>query len=96
MLWPVYFEASKSRFRRRRVPARWAAKGVTAEDLLKAAQAAGYKVELDAKAKHPATWFEGSGRVLVFTDERKSLVLRKVAEQLKKLKAEKPEALRRR
>ncbi|MEM0226717.1 MAG: signal recognition particle subunit SRP19/SEC65 family protein [Thermofilaceae archaeon] len=96
VLWPVYFDATKSRSSRRRVPASLAVRGVTPEDLLKAAQAAGYRAELDASAKHPATWFESSGRVLVYTDERKSLVIRKVAEQLKKLKSERPEAARKR
>lgn len=63
---------------------------MTAEEVLRAAQAAGYSAELDGKAKHPAAWFESSGRVLVYTSERKSTVLRRVAEQLKKLKTEVP------
>lgn len=90
MLWPIYFEASRSRSARRRVPLHLAAKGVTAEDVLRAAQAAGYNAELDSKAKHPSAWFESSGRVLVYTSDRKSAVLRKVAEQLKRLKSETP------
>ncbi len=88
MLWPVYFDASRSRSARRRVPLRLAVKGVTAEELLKAAQAAGYKAELDPGARHPAAWFEGSGRVLVHTDEPKSAVLRRVAEQLRRMRGE--------
>lgn len=86
VLWPVYFEASKSRGQGRRVPARLAVASVSAEDLLKAARAAGYEAELDSGAKHPATWFEGSGRVFVTTDEPKTVVIRKVAEQLRKMK----------
>jgi len=88
VLWPVYFEASKSRSGGRRVPAHLAVRGVTAEAVLKAAKAAGYEAELDPNAKHPAYWFESSGRVLVRTDERKTSVLRKVALQLKRMYAE--------
>jgi signal recognition particle subunit SRP19 len=88
VLWPVYFEAGKSRSGGRRVPVHLAVKGVTAEAVLKAAKAAGYDAELDPNAKHPACWFESSGRVLVRTGEKKTVVLRKVALQLKRLYAE--------
>ncbi len=86
VLWPVYFDASRSREQGRRVPARLAVTPVSAEDLLKAARAAGYEAELDSEAKHPATWFESSGRVFVTADEPKTVVIRRVAEQLKKMK----------
>ncbi|MCS7104157.1 MAG: hypothetical protein NZ954_01140 [Thermofilaceae archaeon] len=88
VLWPVYFEAGKSRSKGRRVPVHLAVKGMTAEELLKAARAAGFQADLDSKAKHPSHWFESSGRVLVFTREKKSTVVRKVAVQLKSMKAE--------
>ncbi len=88
ILWPVYFEASKSRSEGRKVPAHLAVKKVTAEAVLKAAKAAGYEAELDPNAKHPACWFESSGRVLVRTNEKKTVVLRKVALQLKRVCAE--------
>jgi signal recognition particle subunit SRP19 len=88
VLWPVYFEAGKSRSEGRRVPAHLAVKGVTAEAILKAAKAAGYEAEFDPNAKHPAHWFDNSGRVLVRTGEKKTVVLRKVALQLKRICAE--------
>jgi len=90
VLWPIYFEATRSRSRRRRVPLSLAVRGVTAEDVLRAAVAAGYRAELDPSSKHPAAWFESSGRVLVYTEERKSVVLRKVGEQLRRLKGAEP------
>lgn len=87
VLWPVYFEASRARSMGRRVPLTLAVKGVTAEELLKAARAAGYNAELDSEAKHPAAWFESSGRVLVRVEEPKALVLRRVAEQLRRMRS---------
>ena len=91
MLWPAYFEASRGRGRGRKVPAHLAVKGVTAEAILKAAKAAGYEAEFDPDAKHPACWFESSGRVLVRTNQRKTEVLRRVALELKRMQ---PQAAR--
>ena len=85
VLWPVYFDANKSRGEGRKVPLHLAVKGVTADLVLKAAKAAGYMAELDPDAKHPATWFESSGRVFVYSDEPKTVILKRVAEQLRKL-----------
>lgn len=91
VLWPVYFEAGKSRSEGRRVPVHLAVKGVTAEAVLKAAKAAGYEAEFDPNAKHPAHWFDSSGRVLVRTSQRKTEVLRRVALELKRMQ---PQAAR--
>lgn len=88
MLWPIYFDADRSRSGGRKVPLHLAVKGVTAEALLKAARAAGYDAVLDPSAKHPASWFESSGRVLVRTSERKSAVLKRVALELKRMSSE--------
>ncbi len=88
VVWPVYFEAGKSRSEGRRVPAHLAVKGVTAEAILKAAKAAGYEAELDPNAKHPACWFESSGRVLVRTSQRKAEVLKRIALELKRMQSQ--------
>lgn len=94
ILWPIYFDANRSRVQGRRVPARLAVTPVSAEDILKAARAAGYEAELDSEAKHPVTWFESSGRIFVTADEPKTIVIRKVAEQLKKMKPTPPKTSR--
>ncbi len=86
VLWPVYFDKAKSRSEGRRVPLELAVEKPTAELIRKAAEKAGYKAELDPNAAHPATWFEYRGRVFVYTNERKTEVLRKVAAQLRALK----------
>ncbi|MEM1508538.1 MAG: signal recognition particle subunit SRP19/SEC65 family protein [Thermofilaceae archaeon] len=94
ILWPIYFDANKSRGQGRRVPTHLAVTPVSAEDVLKAAKAVGYEAELDSEAKHPATWFESSGRIFVAADEPKTTVIRKVAEQLKKTKLSSPRTSR--
>ncbi|RLE87801.1 MAG: signal recognition particle protein Srp19 [Thermoprotei archaeon] len=87
VLWPLYFDARRSREEGRRVPKHLAVEGPSAEEVARAARAAGYQVEVDLEARHPSTWFEGRGRVFVLTDEPKTAVIRKVAVKLRQLRS---------
>jgi signal recognition particle subunit SEC65 len=56
----------------------------TIDDVIAAANAAGFKPEIEREKKHPSTWREISGRILVPKREPKKAILSKIAKSLKK------------
>jgi len=85
VIWPFYFDLNKSCSEGRKVPRNLAIKEPTLEKIVKAARRAGYKVEVDEEAKHPAHWYNEKGRIFVFSSEKKTVIIRKIAEMLRKL-----------
>ncbi|MCD6209200.1 MAG: hypothetical protein DRJ46_00925 [Thermoprotei archaeon] len=85
VIWPFYFDVNKSRSEGRKVPRNLAIKEPTLEKIVKAARKAGYKVEVEEGAKHPAHWYNEKGRIFVFSSEKKTVIIRKIAKMLKKL-----------
>lgn len=85
VVWPFYFDVNKSRSEGRKVPRNLAVKEPTLEKIVKAARKAGYKVKVEEGAKHPAHWYNKKGRIFVFSSEKKTVIIRKIAEMLKKL-----------
>lgn len=89
ILYPVYFDREKSRSEGRRIPLHLAVEKPSTELMAKAATELGYEIEVEPERKHPRAWFEYSGRIAVFTEERKGEVLRKIAERMCLLAARK-------
>jgi signal recognition particle subunit SRP19 len=79
VIWPLYFDAARSRSEGRMVPTSVAISSPTLDQLITAAIKAGYKPEIERDKKHPSNWYESSGRILVPKREPKSAVLRKIA-----------------
>ena len=79
VIWPLYFDAARSRSEGRMVPASVAISSPTLDQLITAAIRAGYKPEIERDKRHPSNWYESSGRILVPKKEPKSAVLRKIA-----------------
>lgn len=83
VLWPTYFEASRSRRDGRRVPQDLAVGNPSASAIRDAAQQLGYDASLDKAARHPSRPWEATGRVLVEEPgTSKEALLREVAEVL--------------
>ena len=84
VIWPIYFDASVSRSKCRRVPLNLAVKNPTAEQIASAARKLGWKVEIES-GSHPAFWWKRTGRIIVKPngDLKKSEVLRQLAYALK-------------
>ncbi len=82
VLWLVYFDKNKSRSEGRRVPKSLAVEKLALKDLENAVKSLNYEYVIEEDKKHPASWFDYQGRILVYTEERKKEVLRKVAEKL--------------
>jgi signal recognition particle subunit SRP19 len=86
VIWPLYFDAARSRSEGRMVPASVAISSPTLDQLITAAIKAGYKPEIERDKKHPSNWYECSGRILVPKREPKSAVLRKIAMSMRSKK----------
>jgi len=79
VIWPLYFDAARSRRDGRMVPASSTVSSPTLDQLITAAIKAGYKPEIERDKKHPSNWYETSGRILVPKSGPKSAILRKIA-----------------
>jgi signal recognition particle subunit SEC65 len=83
VIWPIYFDSTKTRSKGRMVRAADSVASPTIEDVLAAALKAGFKPEIEKEKKHPGTWRESSGRILVPKREPKMAILKKIARSLK-------------
>lgn len=83
VVWPIYFDSTRSRSEGRMVSAYEGIKEPTLDDIITAALKAGFKPEIEREKKHPKTWHESSGRVLIPKKGPKSAALKKIARSLK-------------
>jgi signal recognition particle subunit SRP19 len=83
VIWPIYFDSTKTRSEGRMVSAVDSVASPTIDDIIAAALKAGFKPEMEKEKKHPATWRESSGRILVPKREPKTVILKKIARSLK-------------
>jgi len=83
VIWPVYFDSSRTRSEGRAVSEEKAVNSPSLEDLISAARKAGFRPEIEREKKHPSQWYEGSGRILIYKAAPKSAILRKLSQALK-------------
>lgn len=83
VVWPLYFEAARSRSEGRMIPLHDAVKEPTIDDVISAALRSGLKPEIEREKKHPKTWADASGRILVQKSQPKSEILRRISKNLK-------------
>jgi signal recognition particle subunit SRP19 len=84
IVWVQYFNRELTRSEGRRVPARLAVKGPTAEDVLRAAARLGWEAKkLDLR--YPSQWWKPGSAVLVKPERqlKKSEVVRLLAERMR-------------
>lgn len=79
VIWPSYLEGSLSRRDGRRVPKTLARRGVTAEDVYRAAQELGLNPELKRDAANPRIPWRRVGLVLVDGRMPKTRLLKELA-----------------
>ncbi|MEM3006280.1 MAG: signal recognition particle subunit SRP19/SEC65 family protein, partial [Candidatus Bathyarchaeia archaeon] len=79
VIWPSYLEASLPRGDGRRVPRAIAKRGVTAEDVYRAAQELGLNPELNRSAAHPRIPWRKTGLVMVDKKMPKTSLLKELA-----------------
>jgi signal recognition particle subunit SRP19 len=85
VIWPIYFDASRSRIEGRMVSLQDAVHEPDLDMVITAALKSGFKPEIERDRRHPKTWHqeEASGRVLIAKKGPKSAVLKRIAGSMK-------------
>lgn len=85
VIWPIYFDAARSRSEGRMVSLQDAILEPTLDGVITAALKSGFKPEIEREKKHPKTWHEAeaAGRILVAKNGPKSKALKRIASSLK-------------
>jgi len=87
IIWPIYFDASKSRKEGRRVPKNLAVFSPKIDELKQAADKLGLKNDVTPDAHFPKMPWVKTGMLLVEKKEAKEKIIQKIAKQLMKIKA---------
>ena len=83
--WPQYFDKNRPKRLGRKIPKNVAVISPKPEDILSAAQKAGYYAEIDEFRKYPRTWWDDPGLVLIdIMGQKKSFVMKKITPLVKK------------
>lgn len=85
VIWPIYFDASRTRIEGRMVSLQDAVNEPDLDMVITAALKSGFKPEIERDKRHPKTWHqeEASGRVLIAKKGPKSAVLKRIAGSMK-------------
>lgn len=86
VVWPIYFDKSKSRAQGRRVPRELAIKSPKLSELISVAQSLGLSAEVVEDAAYPTEPWYRQGIIVVEKREQKTNLLKKMAKALKKLR----------
>jgi len=86
VVWPLYFDKRRSRSEGRRVPLSLSIEKPTLHDLIKAIEKLGLKYVVEEDKRHPSTWFESSGRILVEKRYPKTKLLKLIAKTVLTIK----------
>ncbi len=86
VVWPVYFDRSRTRKEGRRVPNSIALSNPRLNELQKAAEHLGLKPKVEADTAHPAIPWSKTGRLWVRKDKAKMQTLIKISRELAKIR----------
>ncbi len=86
ILWPSYFDLSKTRNNGRRLPKRYCVDKPSLSELEEAIKSLGFEVTIEKDRAYPRSWWE-SGRIIIKKNNlKKSEVLKLVASNLIKIR----------
>jgi signal recognition particle subunit SRP19 len=88
ILWPAYFDSTKTRLQGRRIPKATATPSPRLDELQRAAQKCGLQVEVSPDFKHPHTPWQKTGLILVTKNVNKTNIIRRVAKELSSMRAQ--------
>jgi signal recognition particle subunit SRP19 len=86
ILWPAYFDSTKTRGDGRKVPKILAVPSPKIMELKEAVEKLGFECEVVADASYPKTPWIKTGMLLVTKKEAKNQLLKRVAKQLQKIR----------
>ncbi|MGA3290835.1 MAG: signal recognition particle subunit SRP19/SEC65 family protein [Candidatus Bathyarchaeia archaeon] len=87
IIWPIYFDSSKTRKKGRRVPKNLAVQSPKIAELKEAVDKLGLKNEVNLEAHFPKMHWVKTGMLLVEKKEPKEKIIQKIAKQLVKIKS---------
>jgi len=87
VLWPAYFDSTKTRLQGRRIPKGLAVTSPRLDELQKAAERCGLQPEVVLGVKHPHSPWQKSGLVSVPKSASKMQIIRRVAKELSNIRA---------
>jgi signal recognition particle subunit SRP19 len=90
IIWPAYFDQTKTRKNGRRVPKNMAVQSPKTLEIQEAAQKLGLKLEVIADKGYPKTPWTKTGMLLVEKKGSKEQVINRIAKQLQKARSETP------
>ena len=88
ILWPVYFDSSKTRSEGRKLPKNLAMSDPTLAELQAAAARLGLHPEIEADAAHPAIPWRKTGRIRIQKRHPKMQALAKIAKEVASIRRE--------
>jgi signal recognition particle subunit SRP19 len=90
IIWPAYFDQSKTRMKGRRVPKNMAVQSPKILEIQEAAQKLGFEHEVVAGKGYPKTPWAKTGMLLVEKKGSKEKVINQLAKQMLKARSEAP------
>jgi signal recognition particle subunit SRP19 len=87
MIWPPNIDANKSRADGRKISEKHAVASPTLKEIAEAAERLGLNPEVEREKAYPKEWWEVSGRVIVDKVKPKSMILKEIAAEIKKMRA---------
>lgn len=87
IIWPVYFDAAKTRKEGRRVPKNLAVQSPKIDEIKMAVDRLGLKNEIRPETHFPKMHWAKTGMLLVEKKEPKEKIIQKIAKQLIKIKS---------
>ena len=88
IIWPAYFDITKTRNKGRRVPKNMAVPNPKIEELQTAAGRLGLKNEVVAQVSYPKVPWQKTGSILVEKKTPKEQIIKNLAKQLVKIRSE--------
>jgi signal recognition particle subunit SRP19 len=88
VLWPAYFDSTKTRLQGRRISKGLAVISPMLEEVQKAAETCGLQPEVVPDVKHPHAPWQKSGLLFVVKNETKMRIIRRVAKELADMRAQ--------
>ena len=88
VLWPVYFDSTKTRLEGRRVPKSLATPSPKLEEIRKAVERVGLRPEIVTDAAHPSSPWRKTGLLTVSKKGSKAETLQQVAKKLLEIRGQ--------
>lgn len=86
IIWPEYFDSTLPRRLGRRVPNELAVPKPQIDEIIRACNELGLKCEAYSEKHYPRTWYKSEGMVVVWSEIKKSELIKLLAKALKKLR----------